>query len=105
MPRSLRPLLIVCTLALLAPAAAHAGVLPATMIDGSPLNVWTDPRGSVQASVDGYSVGEWYPPQSFDANGNPMPNGSPNAGVGLLVAPGGRNLAPGSSSPRFPSPR
>jgi hypothetical protein len=103
-PRSLRPLLAVCAVALLAPAAANAGTQPPVELDGSPLNVWTDGQGSVQASVDGYNVGEWYPPRTFDANGTPMPNPAANAGFGLVVDPSGRDLRFGKFIGSMPAP-
>ena len=88
MPRSIRPLLLICALALLVPAAASAQAPVATEIDGSPLNVWTDPTGSIQASVDGYGVGEWYPISITDPDtGNQIPDPNANAGFGLVVDP------------------
>ncbi|MEA2442509.1 MAG: hypothetical protein QOH76_3933 [Thermoleophilaceae bacterium] len=92
MARSLRPLLTFCALALLAPAAAQAGIQAPVMLDGSPLNVWTDGNGSVQASVDGYTRGEWYPPSTF-VDGNEVPNPNANAGFGLVVDPAGQDAA------------
>jgi hypothetical protein len=90
-PRLLRPVLAILAIALLAPAAAHAGTPQPVMIDGSPLNVWTDEKGSVQASVDGYPRGEWYPPSTF-VSGAEVPNPDANAGFGLVANPAGSDL-------------
>ena len=91
MPRCLRPVLSIIALALLAPAAAQAGTPTPVMIDGSPLNVWTDDQGSVQASVDGYPRGEWFPPSTF-VSGAEVPNPNANAGFGLVVDPAGNDF-------------
>jgi hypothetical protein len=90
-PRLLRPLLAILAIALLAPAAGHAGTPQPVMIDGSPLNVWTDEKGSVQASVDGYPRGEWFPPSTF-VSGAEVPDPNANAGFGLVVNPAGSPL-------------
>ncbi|HEV7774470.1 MAG TPA: hypothetical protein VGO48_14410, partial [Conexibacter sp.] len=50
----------ICVIALLAPAAAHAQTPAPIELDGSPLNIWTDGDGSIQANVDGYTRSEWY---------------------------------------------
>jgi hypothetical protein len=87
-PSSIRPLLIICALALVAPAAAQAQAPAPTMIDGSPLNVWAGADGSIQANVDGYPRSEWYPYVTFDPTTSteaPSPTG--NAGFGLIVDP------------------
>ena len=55
-PRSIRSLLTICAVALLAPAAAHAQTPAPTEIDGSPLNVWAGADGGIQANVDGYTA-------------------------------------------------
>jgi hypothetical protein len=91
-PRSIRPLLTICALALLVPAAAHAQTAAPTEIDGSPLNVWAGADGSVQVNVDGYTRSEWYPPSTSDANGNEIPSPTANAGFGLVVDPEGTPL-------------
>jgi hypothetical protein len=103
-PRPLPSLLTICALALLAPASASAGTPPGVEIDGSPLNVWAGGDGSVQVSVDGYPRGEWFPPSTFDSNGNEIPRPDPNAGFGLVVDPGGRNLAFGKFIGSLPMP-
>jgi hypothetical protein len=90
-PRSIRSLLTICAVALLAPAAATAGTIAPTEIDGSPLNIWVGGDGGIQANVDGYTRGEWYPYVSSDANGNEIPNPSARAGFGLITDPGGTN--------------
>lgn len=88
MPRSIRSLLTICALALLAPAAAQAQAPAPTEIDGSPLNVWAGADGSIQANVDGYSRSEWFPYVTFDpVTGNEAPNPVANAGFGLIVDP------------------
>jgi len=69
--------------ALLAAAALSLGVttnapaLP-VVIDGSPLNVFVDPDGQLQARFDGEVAGEFYPPTS-DAG---------NAGLNMVVDAG-----------------
>ena len=103
MARPLRPLLTICALALLAPASAHGGLTQPVEIDGNPLNIWNGADGGVQVSVDGYARGEWYPPSTF-VNGNEVPNPSANAGFGLVVDPGGQNLAFGKFIGSLPAP-
>jgi hypothetical protein len=86
----LRPLLTICAIALLAPAAAAAQAPAPTEIDGNPLNIWTDADGSIQVNVDGFTAGEWFPPSSFDqTTGQPIPNPVANQGFGIVVDPGG----------------
>jgi hypothetical protein len=92
-PRSIRPLLAVFAIALLAPAGASAQTTAPVEIDGSPLNIWTDADGSVQVNVDGYPASEWFQPSSFDpVTFQPVPNNVANKGFGLVVDPpsGGR---------------
>jgi hypothetical protein len=87
-PRSIRPLLTLCALALLVPAAAQAQAPAPTMIDGTPLNVWASADGGVQANVDGYTRSEWFPYVSFDpTTGTEIPSPNANAGFGLVVNP------------------
>jgi hypothetical protein len=87
-PRSIRSLLAICAVALLAPAAAHAQTPAPTEIDGSPLNVWAGADGSIQANIDGYTRGEWFPYVTFDpTTGGEIPNPAGNAGFGLIVDP------------------
>jgi hypothetical protein len=76
--RLLRRIALLCAFALLAPAAALAQA-PATEIDGSPLNVWTDENARVQVGLDG-APGEFYPPGS---DGNPTT--FTNAGFGIVL--------------------
>jgi hypothetical protein len=96
-PRSIRPLLTLCALALLVPAAAQAQAPAPTMIDGSPLNVWASADGGVQANVDGYTRSEWFPYVTFDpTTSGEAPSPNANAGFGLVVNPGNPN-----GSPRF----
>jgi hypothetical protein len=99
----LRPLLTICALAALAPATAQAGIQAPVTIDGSPLNIWTDGNGSVQASVDGYPRGEWFPPSTF-SNGVEVPNPAANAGFGLVVDPANRALQFGKFIGSLPTP-
>jgi hypothetical protein len=93
-PRSIRPLLTICAIALLAPATAAAQTTAPVEIDGNPLNIWTDADGSVQVNVEGYPASEWFPPNSgFDPNTNlGIPSQTANKGFGLVVDPanGGR---------------
>src|SRR5881275_784292 len=84
-PRLIRPLLGLCALLLLAPAAASAAPVE---IDGSPLNVWTDENGSLQVNVDGYPSSEWFPQTTFDPTTSAsIPNNVANAGFGIIVDP------------------
>jgi hypothetical protein len=78
---------MLCALSLLVPAAAQAA---ATAIDGSPLKIYVDGTGSIQANVAGAHASEFYPPCcASDANGNPIPSQLANAGFGLIVDPAG----------------
>jgi hypothetical protein len=73
---------------LLAPAAAMAGTPPApTMIDGNPLNIWTDSFGGVQVNVEGAPASEWFPQNGgFDPNtGMSLPSQNGNVGFGLIA--------------------
>jgi hypothetical protein len=90
-PRSIRPLLTLCAIALLAPAAAaHAQAPAPTELDGSPLNVWTDADGSIQVAIDGYPSAEWFPPSTSDpVTFQQIPNPVANAGFGIVVDPAG----------------
>ena len=88
MPRSIRSLLTICAVALLAPAAAQAQAPVPVEIDGSPLNVWAGADGSIQANVDGYTRSEWFPYVTSDpATGGEAPSPNGNAGFGLIVNP------------------
>jgi hypothetical protein len=89
----LRPLLTICAIALLAPAAALAQTPAPTEIDGNPLNIWTDADGSIQVNVDGYPASEWFPQSSFDqTTSQSIPSQVANHGFGIVVDPanGGR---------------
>jgi hypothetical protein len=104
-PRSIHLLLTLFALALIAPAAAQAASTP-TAIDGSPLKIYVDGNGSIQANVAGAPASEFYPPCcSSDANGNSIPSQLANAGFGLIVNPEGspmnfgRFLAGGMPAP------
>jgi hypothetical protein len=90
-PRSIRPLLTICALALLVPASAARAQTPAPVeIDGSPLNIWTDADGSLQVSVDGYPRSEWFPQSGSDpVTFAEVPSQVANAGFGLVVDPAG----------------
>jgi hypothetical protein len=87
-PRSIRLLLTLCALPLLVPAAAQAASTP-TAIDGSPLKIYVDGAGSIQANVAGAPASEFYPPFGSDANGNSIPSQTANAGFGLIFDPEG----------------
>jgi hypothetical protein len=81
--------MLVCGLTMLAPAAAMAGTTAEpvpTMIDGNPLNIWTDSIGGVQVNVQGALVSEWYPPSGPNdpVTFLPTPNTHGNAGFGLI---------------------
>jgi hypothetical protein len=80
-------LLLLTLVALCAPAAAVAQEPQPVQIDGTPLNVWTDQAGSIQASVDGFVAGEWHfaGPITDPITGNQGPNPSPNSGFALLL--------------------
>jgi hypothetical protein len=87
-PRSIRLLLTLCALSLLAPAAAQAQASTATAIDGNPLKIYVSGDGSIQTNVAGSPVSEFYPPYGgSDANGNPIPSQTANAGFGMIVDP------------------
>jgi hypothetical protein len=83
-PRLIRPLLIVCAVALMSPAAATAQAPAPVEIDGNPLNIWTDENGSVQVNVDGYQSSEWFPPNDPAAS-TIAPNSEANAGFGITA--------------------
>jgi hypothetical protein len=55
-------------IAMAAPGAAHAQA-PVGHIDGSPLDVYADGLGNLQARFDGRANGEFYPPSSDPGNG------------------------------------
>ena len=91
MPRSIRPLLTICAIALLAPATAGAQTPAPTEIDGNPLNIWTDADGGVQVAVDGYPSSEWFPQNSTDpVTFQSIPSQVANHGFGLVVDPAGQ---------------
>jgi hypothetical protein len=115
-PRTLRPLLLLCGLALLAPATSSAQSAPAqpapTVIDGAPLNVAVMPDGRVQAAVDGAGAGEFFYQSAFDTvTGNPQPNfAGGSAGLNVMVVTSDRQLAQSygnflsSASSSYPAP-
>jgi hypothetical protein len=81
--RLLRPLTLLLALVLLAPAAALAQAPAPTMLDGSPLNVWTTQGGNVQVALDG-APGEFY-----YAGTATDPNPTGNAGFSIVIDPQG----------------
>jgi hypothetical protein len=86
----IRPLLMLCALALVLPAAAAAQQPVPTKIDGSPLNIFVSPDGSLQVNVDGAQGSEFYPPFGFDpVSGQSIPSQNANAGFGLILDPTG----------------
>lgn len=88
MSRTIRPLLVVCALALLVPVAAQAQSTAPTALDGSPLNIWASPEGSIQVNVDGYTDSEFFPFNGSDPNtGLPAPSQTANDGFGVIVDP------------------
>lgn len=93
MPRSIRPSLALCALALLAPAAASAQTTDSTVIDGSPLNTYVNADGGVNFNVDGYTSSEWFPYAGTDpTTGDAVPSPVGNAGFGLLIDPANGGL-------------
>jgi hypothetical protein len=101
-PRSLRLLLTLCAIALLAPAAAHAQTQQpaAVALDGDPLNVYTTPDGSIQVNVEGAPLSEFYPQSAFDPNtSQSIPSQIANAGFGIMVDTGPQTS--GTSYGRF----
>jgi hypothetical protein len=90
----LRPFVLLFAIALLVPAAAAAQFTPPPpLIDGSPLNIWTNDAGQVQVALDG-APGEFFAPGSAE-----QPQATPNAGFGVIIDPQGTSPQPYGAFP------